>query len=118
MLALWQTVETSRDLQLLAVERRSLVKHPAFKLETLGLGGFAAVLGLVGLVLLVPDVRNRVQDIYWFVAKVAVFMYLYIWYRSTFPRYRFDQLMQLGWKFMIPLGIVVLILTALLGVLL
>jgi len=44
-------------------------------------------------------------------------MYLYIWYRGTFPRYRFDQLMKLGWKFMIPAGIGVLILTALVGVL-
>ena len=34
--------------------------------------------------------------------KVAGFMYMYIWYRGTFPRYRFDQLMQLGWKVMIP----------------
>src|SRR5437868_1289288 len=93
-------------------------KHPAFKIQTLGLGGFGVVLGLIGLALLVPDVRNRVQDIYWFVAKVAIFMYVYIWLRSTFPRYRFDQLMHLGWKFMIPLGIVVLILTGLLGVLL
>src|SRR5437588_12294522 len=73
-------------------------KHPYFRIQTLGLGGFAALLGLIGLVLLIPDVRNRVQDIYWFSIKVAGFMYLYIWYRGTFPRYRFDQLMKMGWK--------------------
>jgi len=44
-------------------------------------------------------------------------MYMYIWYRGTFPRYRFDQLMQLGWKFMLPLGLGVLALTAIVGVL-
>ncbi len=93
-------------------------KHPAFKVQTLGLAGFGAVLGLIGVILLIPPVRDRIQDIYWFVVKVAVFMYLYIWYRGTFPRYRFDQLMKLGWKVMIPLGIGVLILTGLLGVLL
>lgn len=87
-------------------------KHPAFRIQRGGLGAFGLVLGLIGLVLLVPQVRNTVQDIYWFVAKVSVFMYAYIWYRGTFPRYRFDQLMQLGWKVMIPMGIAVLIIVA------
>ena len=54
--------------------------------------------------------------IFWFVAKVAVFMYLYIWYRATFPRYRFDQLMKVGWKVLLPIAIGVLILTAIAGV--
>ena len=40
-------------------------------------------------------------------------MYLYIWYRGTFPRYRFDQLMKVGWKVLLPMGIGVLMLTAL-----
>jgi NADH-quinone oxidoreductase subunit H len=93
-------------------------KHPSFKIQTIGLGGFALVLAGIGALLLIPPVRDRIQDIYWFCVKVAFFMYMYIWYRGTFPRYRFDQLMKLGWKVMIPLGIGVLILTALLGVLL
>ena len=93
-------------------------KHPLFKIQTIGLAGFGAVLGLIGLVLLLPLVRYRILDIYWFSAKVAIFMYLYIWYRATFPRYRFDQLMKLGWKVMLPLALGVLILTAILGVLL
>jgi len=91
-------------------------KHPYFKIQKAGLGVFGFVLGAIGLVLLVPPVRDRIQDIYWFSVKVAVFMYLYIWYRGTFPRYRFDQLMKLGWKFMIPAGIGVLIVTALVGI--
>jgi NADH-quinone oxidoreductase subunit H len=90
-------------------------KHPAFRIQKIGMGGVAAVLALIGLVLLIPPVRDRITDIYWFTIKVAVFIYLYIWYRGTFPRYRFDQLMKLGWKFMIPTGIVVLILTAAVG---
>jgi len=92
-------------------------KHPVFKIQKLGLLAFAGALGFIGLVLLAPPVRDRIQDIFWFSIKVAVFMYLYIWYRGTFPRYRFDQLMHLGWKFMIPLAIAVLILTGTLGVL-
>jgi len=53
---------------------------------------------------------------YWFAVKVAAFMYLYIWYRGTFPRYRFDQLMRIGWKVLLPLSLAVLILTALVGI--
>jgi NADH-quinone oxidoreductase subunit H len=91
-------------------------KHPYFRVQKIGLGGFAAVLFLIGVVLFLPPVRDRVQDIYWFVVKVAAFMYLYIWYRGTFPRYRFDQLMKVGWKVLLPMGIGVLILTAVLGI--
>jgi NADH-quinone oxidoreductase subunit H len=93
-------------------------KHPYFRIQTIGLAGFGAVLGLIGLILFIPPVRDRIQDIFWFVAKVGVFMYLYIWYRATFPRYRFDQLMKVGWKVLLPIAIGVLILTAILGVLL
>ena len=92
-------------------------KHRFFRIQTLGLAGFGAVLGLIGLILFIPPVRDRIQDIYWFVAKVAVFMYLYIWYRGTFPRYRFDQLMKVGWKILLPIGLAVLIGTAVVGVL-
>ena len=87
-------------------------KHPYFRIQTLGLAGFGVVLGLIGLLLFVTPVRERVQDIYWFSAKVAAFMYLYIWYRGTFPRYRFDQLMRVGWKVLLPMSLGVLILTA------
>jgi NADH-quinone oxidoreductase subunit H len=90
-------------------------KHPLFKIQTMGLAGFGAVLGLIGLVLLIPGVRDRVNDIFWFSAKVAVFMYLYIWYRGTFPRYRFDQLMKVGWKILLPMGLALLVLTAVVG---
>ncbi len=90
-------------------------KHPLFKIQTMGLAGFGVVLGLIGLVLFIPRVRDHVGDIYWFSAKVAAFMYLYIWYRGTFPRYRFDQLMKVGWKVLLPMGLALLILTATLG---
>jgi NADH-quinone oxidoreductase subunit H len=87
-------------------------KHPLFRIQTVGLAGFGMVLGLIGLILFIPAVSIRVQDIFWFAAKVAGFMYMYIWYRGTFPRYRFDQLMQMGWKVLLPMGLGVLVLTA------
>ena len=83
--------------------------------QVISLGVVAVLLALVGLFLLLPGVRERVQDIFWFVAKVACFMYMYIWYRGTFPRYRFDQLMKVGWKVLLPIGLGVLILTAVVG---
>jgi NADH-quinone oxidoreductase subunit H len=86
-------------------------RHSFFKVQTFGLGAFGAVFGLIGLILLLPLVRNHVQDLYWFILKIAVFMYLYIWYRGTFPRYRFDQLMKVGWKVLLPMGLGVLMLT-------
>ena len=86
-------------------------KHPYFRIQTIGLGAFGVVFLLIGLILLIPPVRTEIQDIYWFVAKIAVFMYLYIWYRGTFPRYRFDQLMKVGWKILLPMGIGVLMAT-------
>jgi NADH-quinone oxidoreductase subunit H len=92
-------------------------KHPLFKIQTMGLAGFGAVLALIGLVLFVPPVRERVGDIFWFCAKVAAFMYLYIWYRGTFPRYRFDQLMKVGWKILLPTALAVFIVTAGAGIL-
>ncbi len=91
-------------------------KIPQFKIQTIGLGAFGALLAFVGLLLFVPGVRERSQDVFWFVAKVACFMYLYIWYRGTFPRYRFDQLMKVGWKILLPVSLGVLIVTAIVGV--
>ncbi len=95
---------------------KNMPKHPLFKIQTLGLAAFGAALGFIGLVLLAPPVRDRIQDIFWFMFKVAISMYLYIWYRGTFPRYRFDQLMKVGWKILLPMGLGVLILTAAAGV--
>ena len=44
--------------------------------------------------------------LHWFVLKTMFFMFLYLWLRATFPRYRYDQIMRLGWKVFIPLTIV------------
>ena len=41
----------------------------------------------------------------WFALKMCFFLYLYLWFRATFPRYRYDQIMRLGWKIFIPLTI-------------
>jgi NADH-quinone oxidoreductase subunit H len=47
----------------------------------------------------------------WFISKMFLFLYIFIWIRATLPRYRYDQLMQLGWKVLLPIAIANLILT-------
>jgi NADH-quinone oxidoreductase subunit H len=43
---------------------------------------------------------------FWFIFKVSAYLYFFMWLRFTIPRYRFDQLMRLGWHFLIPLSII------------
>jgi NADH-quinone oxidoreductase subunit H len=47
--------------------------------------------------------------------KASFFMWVYVWVRWTLPRFRYDQLMSLGWKFMIPLGLANVLVTALIA---
>ncbi len=66
----------------------------------------------VGIIISYPPILNAIQGIFWFGAKVLAFLYAFIWYRATFPRYRYDQLMNVGWRWMIPLALANLIVTA------
>lgn len=54
-----------------------------------------------------------IPPFFWFAGKVFLFLLVYIWFRATFPRYRFDQLMGLGWKALIPISLGNLFLVAL-----
>ena len=60
-----------------------------------------------------PPLLAAILPTFWFVAKVFVFLFLYIWVRGTLPRFRYDQLMAFGWKFLFPLAIANLVVTAL-----
>ena len=49
---------------------------------------------------------------FWFVLKVFVFIFVYIWIRGTLPRFRYDQLMAFGWKVLLPLSLLNIVITA------
>ena len=55
---------------------------------------------------------NVVPGIIWFTAKIIFVLFLFIWVRGTFPRYRYDQLMRLGWKIFLPLSLFWVVVTA------
>jgi NADH-quinone oxidoreductase subunit H len=53
-----------------------------------------------------------VPGVVWFVLKVSLCLFVFLWVRATFPRYRYDQLMRLGWKVFLPLSLAYVVLTA------
>ena len=69
----------------------------------------AAFLGAAGLFVL-PLTNELVIGLFWFAFKLGVMVYLFIWYRGTFPRFRYDQLMDVGWKWLIPISMAGLVL--------
>ena len=64
---------------------------------------------------LVPAVNAAVIGLFWFLLKVFAIVYLMIWFRGTFPRFRYDQLMNIGWKIAIPVGMGAVLVNALIG---
>ena len=77
------------------------------------MGGMTTILFLGGWL---PPVDvapfNWIPGPIWFVGKVALCMFIFLWVRATFPRYRYDQLMRLGWKVFLPFSLFWVVLTA------
>ena len=67
------------------------------------ISGLTAVLFLGGWLSPIPGIPDGIG---WFLIKMSFFMFLFLWFRATFPRYRYDQIMRLGWKVFLPITIV------------
>ena len=76
------------------------------------LGGWTSPFGS-----LIPPFENvfidAVLSLFWFVLKVFSFLFLYVWVRGTLPRFRYDQLMNFGWRWLMPLAILNIVATSL-----
>ena len=55
---------------------------------------------------------NALPGVFWFTIKIIFILFLFIWVRGTFPRYRYDQLMRLGWKVFLPLSLLGVVVTS------
>jgi NADH-quinone oxidoreductase subunit H len=75
-----------------------------------GVGTAIAALGAV--FVLFPPVNEFIQGPFWLLSKILVFLFVYVWMRGTLPRFRYDQLMAIGWKLLLPVSIVNVILTS------
>jgi len=69
------------------------------------LAGLAAVCAM-------PGVVGAIQGPFWFLLKVFLFLFFYVWLRGTLPRFRYDQLMSFGWKLLLPLALANVVLTS------
>ena len=85
--------------------------------QQIGLAGLGAMTTGFGLALAVPPVNALIAPLFWFFAKTAVIIYGMIWLRGTLPRFRYDQLMNIGWKLLIPAGMAAILVNAILAVL-
>jgi NADH-quinone oxidoreductase subunit H len=75
----------------------------------------ALLLIVVAAVFAIPAINAPVSQLFWFLFKVSTIIYTMIWFRGTFPRFRYDQLMNIGWKIAIPVGMAAVVINAVLG---
>jgi len=94
----------------------ALIVHGIRYLTLLGrivLPALGLVLCALGLLFSRPGVPDFIQGPFWFLLKIAIFLFVYVWVRGTLPRFRYDQLMSFGWKVLLPLSILNVVITSL-----
>ena len=73
---------------------------------------FGLIFLIIAGVFLLPMVQTWLLPLFWFCAKTGSILFLYIWVRGTLPRFRYDQLMGFTWKFLFPVAMLNLLVTA------
>jgi NADH-quinone oxidoreductase subunit H len=94
----------------------ALIVHGVRYLTVLGrvvLPALGLVLCALGALFTRPGVPDFVQGPFWFLLKIAIFIFIYVWLRGTLPRFRYDRLMNFGWKVLLPLSILNVVITSL-----
>lgn len=94
-----------------------LVKRLRSEVQKKVLLAAGLLLLIVAGLFLAPAVNQAVIGLFWFLLKTALIIYSMIWFRGTFPRFRYDQLMNIGWKYMIPIGLGAILVNAAVGML-
>jgi NADH-quinone oxidoreductase subunit H len=80
------------------------------KLVLPGVG--TAIAGLGAALIVFPGINDYIQGPFWLLANIFFFLFFYVWARGTLPRFRYDQLMNIGWKLLLPVSIANVIVTA------
>src|SRR3954467_11514068 len=94
-----------------------LVKKLKDPIQQKVLIGAALLLLLIAALFALPMIHQQLIGLFWFLLKVSCIIYLMIWFRGTFPRFRYDQLMNIGWKVAIPVGMAAVFVNAIIGML-
>ena len=87
--------------------------NPARPFDRITLPVFGIAFIGVGLAFAIPMLQPFLLPLFWFTAKTGFLLFIFIWIRGTLPRFRYDQLMAFAWKFLFPLSLANLLITAL-----
>ncbi len=87
--------------------------NPARPFDRFTLPVFGVIFLGIAAIFLIPIVATILLPLFWFLAKVGIILFIYIWIRGTLPRFRYDQLMNFAWTVLFPIAIVNLFITAL-----
>jgi NADH-quinone oxidoreductase subunit H len=101
----------------IAAATLTLVRKLKDQVQQVVLTLVAVALAALGALFIIPVVNHAAIGLFWFLLKVSAIIYLMVWFRGTFPRFRYDQLMNIGWKIAIPVGMAAVLINAVLGTL-